>query len=147
MRIIEPKEIPFTELILPIDVSSSNEKIAFGIAKSCIATEIEDANAALSWEKLKKKYDPVSASSLVKMERMSRASRLSKNEIRRYGLIIQKIYKIKLEIMESSMIDDQFIVQVLNSLTGDYELQMLLLQERIGVKYNPLSIDLKEELN
>ena len=55
-------------------------RLPFGIAKSCKATEIEDANAALAWEKLKKKCDPVSASSLVKMERMSRASRLSKNE-------------------------------------------------------------------
>jgi hypothetical protein len=46
------------------------------------------------------------------------------------------------------MTDDQFIVQVLNSLTSDYELQMLLLEKQIGNKDNPLSIEeLKEELN
>ena len=47
--------------------------------------------------------------------------------------------------MGSSMTDDQFMIQVL---TGDYELQMLLLEKRIGSKDNPLSIEeLKEELN
>jgi hypothetical protein len=46
------------------------------------------------------------------------------------------------------MTDDQFMVQFLNSLTNDYELQMLLLEKRIGSKENPLSIDeLKEELS
>jgi hypothetical protein len=45
------------------------------------------------------------------------------------------------------MTDDQFMVQVLNSLTNDYELRMLLLEKRIGSKENPLTIDeLKEEL-
>jgi hypothetical protein len=49
--------------------------------------------------------------------------------------------------MGSNMTDDHFIVQVLNSLTVDYKLQMLLLEKQIGSKDNPLSIeDLKEEL-
>jgi hypothetical protein len=46
------------------------------------------------------------------------------------------------------MKDDQFMVQVLNSLTNEYKLQMLLLEKRIGSKHNPLTIDeLKEELS
>jgi hypothetical protein len=46
------------------------------------------------------------------------------------------------------MTDDQFMVQVLNSLTNAYELQMLLLEKWIGSKENPLNIDeLKEELS
>jgi hypothetical protein len=50
--------------------------------------------------------------------------------------------------MGSNMTDDQFIVQVLNSLTSDYKLQMLLLEQQVGNKVNPLSIeDLKEEFN
>ncbi len=46
------------------------------------------------------------------------------------------------------MTDDQFMVQVLNSLTSDYKLQMLLLEKLIGSKDNLLSIeDIKKELN
>jgi hypothetical protein len=80
LRIADSNEIAFTELILSIDVSNSNGKIAFGIVKSCKSKEFEDVNAALAWEKLKKKYDHISAPSLVKRERMFRESRLGKNE-------------------------------------------------------------------
>jgi gag-polypeptide of LTR copia-type len=99
--------------------------------------------AALAWEK---KYDPVSAPSLVKTERMFRDSRLGKNEDPEVLINSLEDLQIKLEVMGSRMTDDQFMVQVLNSLAGDYELQMLLLEKRIGNRENPFSIeDLKEE--
>jgi hypothetical protein len=47
--------------------------------------------------------------------------------------------------MGSFMTYDHFMVQVLNSLTSDYELQMLLLEKWIGSKENPLTIDESEE--
>jgi hypothetical protein len=50
--------------------------------------------------------------------------------------------------MGSFTTDNQFMVQVLNSLTNDYKLQMLLLEKRIGSKEKPLFIDeLKGELS
>jgi hypothetical protein len=61
LRIIDLNEMAFTKLVLSIDVSSSSGKIAFGIFKSCKTKDCEDGHAGLSWEKLKKKYDPVSA--------------------------------------------------------------------------------------
>jgi gag-polypeptide of LTR copia-type len=103
---------------------------------------------ALAWEKLKKKYDPISSLTLVKIERMFRESRLGKNEDPEVWINNLEDLCIKLETMGSYMTDDQFIVQALNSLTSDYELQMLLLEKQNGSKDNPFSIeDLKEELN
>ena len=148
LRIREHNKNAYTKLILPIDVSNSQGKIAFGIVKSCKSKEFEDGNAALAWDKLKKKYDPISAPSLVKTERIFRESRLGKNEDPEVWINNLEDLRIKLETMGSVMTDDQFIVQVLNSLTSDYELQMLLLEKQIGNKENPLSIEeLKEELN
>jgi hypothetical protein len=72
LRINNLNEIAFTELILSSEVSNRNGKIAFGIVKSCKTKEFEDGNAAPAWGKLKKKYDLVSASSLVKTERFYR---------------------------------------------------------------------------
>jgi hypothetical protein len=43
--------------------------------------------------------------------------------------------------MGAFMTDDQLMLQVLNSSTNDYELQMLLLEKRIGSKENPLPFD------
>jgi hypothetical protein len=60
----------FKELEFSIDVRNISVKIAFVIVKSCNAKDNNDGHAGLSWEKLKKKYDPVSVPSLVKTERM-----------------------------------------------------------------------------
>jgi hypothetical protein len=54
----------------------------------------------------------------------------------------------KIGSMDSFMTDYQFMTQVLNNLTNDYKLHMLLLEKRIASKGNQLSIDeLKEELS
>jgi hypothetical protein len=60
----------FKELEFSIDVRNISFKIPFVIVKSCNAKDNNDGHAGLAWEKLKKKYDPVSVPSLVKTERM-----------------------------------------------------------------------------
>jgi hypothetical protein len=80
LRIIDLNEIAFTEPVLSIDVSISSGKIAFRIVKSCKTKDYEDGHAGLAWEKLKKKYDPVSSPSLVKNERLFRENELGKDE-------------------------------------------------------------------
>jgi hypothetical protein len=85
----------------------------------------------LAWEKLEKKYDPVSALSLVKTERLFRESKLGKDEDPDTWVTNLEDLRLKSEVMGSFMTDDQFMVQVLNSLTNDYEFQMILLEKRI----------------
>jgi hypothetical protein len=102
----------------------------------------------LAWEKLKKKYYLVSTSSLVKTERLFRECKLGKDEDAETWINNLKGLRLKLEVMGLFMTDYQFIVQVLNTLTNKYKLQMFLLEKRIGSKENPLiSDDLKEELS
>jgi hypothetical protein len=85
---------------------------------------------------------------LVKTERLFRESKLGKDEDPETWITNLEELRLNLEVMGSFMTDDQFMVQVLNSLMNDYELQMLLLEKRIGSKKNPLTIDeLKEELS
>jgi hypothetical protein len=85
---------------------------------------------------------------LVKSERFFRESNLGKDEDPETWITNLEDLRLKLEGMGSFMTDEQFMVQVLNILTNYYELQMLLLEKRIGSKENPLNIDeLKEELS
>jgi hypothetical protein len=50
--------------------------------------------------------------------------------------------------MVSEISYDQFMIHVHNNLTSDYELQVVLLEKRIGNKENPLEVEkLREELN
>ena len=66
-KVIELNEIAYTELILSIYV-----KIAFDIVKRCKTKDYPDGNAASAWEKLKNKYEPVSAPSMVKLDKQFR---------------------------------------------------------------------------
>jgi gag-polypeptide of LTR copia-type len=84
---------------------------------------------------------------LVKTERTFRKSKLSKDEDPDVWIANLEDLRIKLEVIGSSMTDEQFMIQILNSLTEEYELQMLLLEKRIVDVNNPVTIEeLKEEL-
>ena len=78
LKIIEFNEIAFTELILSIDVKTSNGKIAFNLIKGCKSKDYPDGNAATAWERLKNKYEPISAPSMVKLEKQFRGLALKK---------------------------------------------------------------------
>jgi hypothetical protein len=78
---------------------------------------------------------------LVKTERLFRECKLGKDEDPETCITNLEDLRLKLEVMGSFMTGDQFMIQLLNSLTNDYKLQILLLKKRIGSKENPLSID------
>jgi hypothetical protein len=78
-RIIKLNEIAYTELILSIDVKTSSGKTAFNIIKSCKVKDHPDGNAAAAWKKLKNKYEPVSAPTLVKLKKQFRELSLERS--------------------------------------------------------------------
>jgi hypothetical protein len=49
--------------------------------------------------------------------------------------------RMKLEDMGSARTHDQFMIHVLNNLTSDYELEMALLEKRMGNNENMLEVD------
>jgi hypothetical protein len=95
----------------------------------------------MAWERLKNKYEPTSAPSLVMTERISRKSSLFKNEDPNAWIKTLEEFRINLEGMGSSMSDDHFMIHVLSTLTSDYELQMDLLEKRIENKENHFEVD------
>jgi hypothetical protein len=61
-------EIPFTEQLLSIDVKTSFGKVAFNIVRGDTSKEYYDGKVTADWEKLKNKYEPTSAPSMVKLD-------------------------------------------------------------------------------
>jgi hypothetical protein len=145
MKKADLNEIAYMELILLIDVRSSSGNVVFSIIKGCKSRDYTDGNSSSAWGKLKKKFDPVYDPSLVKTERVFRQSKLERGEEPEIWITNLKEIRLKLEDMGSHMTDSQFFVQVLNSLANDYELQMVLMEKRIGNKVNPLTIDELQE--
>jgi hypothetical protein len=69
-----------TQLILSIDVKTSYSKIAFNIFKRWNSKDYPDVNAVDTWEYLKNKYEPVSASPMVKLDKRFRDSSLKRGQ-------------------------------------------------------------------
>jgi hypothetical protein len=80
LKIFNLNELAYTELILSIDVKTSSGKIAFNMVKGCKNKDYTEGNATMAWERLKNKYEPTSAPSLVKTEILFRQRSLTRNE-------------------------------------------------------------------
>jgi hypothetical protein len=56
--------------------------------------------------------------------------------------------RVRLEAMGLSISENQFIIHILNNLTSDYELQLALMERRVGDDEKPLTIEeIREELS
>jgi hypothetical protein len=87
LKITKLNEIAFTELTLSIDVKTSNGRIAFNLVKGWKSKDYPDGNAATARERLKKKYEPISAPSMVKLENQFRGLALKRVKILNSGLL------------------------------------------------------------
>jgi hypothetical protein len=120
LKISDSNELAYKELILSIDVRTISGKVAFNMVKGCKNKDYTEGNAAMAWERLKNKYEPISAPSLLKTERMFRQSSFCKNEDKDSWITTLGEFRMKLEEMGSIMTDDQFMIQMLNNLTRNH---------------------------
>jgi hypothetical protein len=81
-------ELAYNELILLIDDKTSSGKVAFYLVKGCKNKDYADGNASMAWERLRNKFEPSSASSLVKLEKQYCQCSLKKDKIQTFGLLI-----------------------------------------------------------
>jgi peroxiredoxin family protein len=88
----------------------------------------------LALDNIKKKFDPVSAPSLVKTERTFRKGKLEKGEYPEIWITKLEELRLKLEDMESHLTDCNFMVKLFNILSNHYELKMILMEKCIWDK-------------
>jgi hypothetical protein len=122
MKNAELNEIANTESIHSVDVRNSSGKVVFSIIKGCKSKGYTDGNSTLAWDKVKKKFDPVSVPSLIKIEIAFRKNKLEKGEDLEIEITNIEELCLKPEDMNSHITGFQFMVQVHNGLTNDYEL-------------------------
>jgi hypothetical protein len=119
---IEMNEIAYTELILSIDVNTSSGKNTFNLIEGCKSKDYPDGNAAIAWERLKNKYEPISTPSLVKLEKQFRELYLKKGQDPEIWITELEDLRVRLEAIGLSISENQFMIHILNNLTSDYEL-------------------------
>jgi hypothetical protein len=99
--IIKLNEIAYIELILSIDLSASNGKVALNIIRVCKTKDYLDGNGTIAWERLRNKYELVSEPSMVKPEKQFRELSLEKGQDPEIWITeLEDIY-VKLENMRS----------------------------------------------
>ena len=141
-------ELADTELILSIDDKASNGKVAFNLVKGCKNKDYANGNASMAWERLRNKFEPQSAPSLVKMEKQFRQCALKKGQDPDVWITELEDYRMKLDELGSSISENQFILHILNNMTADYDLQLAMMEKRLNDKANPLTVDeIRDDLN
>jgi hypothetical protein len=90
---------------------------------------------------LKNKFQTASAPSLVKMEKQYHQCVLKMNQDSE--IWISKIEDLRMifEDLGSRITDNQFMIQIVNNMTLDYDLQLAMMEIRVKDKANPLIID------
>jgi hypothetical protein len=136
-------KLAYTELILSIYV-----KVAFNLVKGFKNKDYADGNARMAGGRLKNKFEPSSAPSLVKLEKQFRQCSLKKGQDPDIWITELEDYRMRLEELGSSISDNQFILHILNNMMDDYDLQLAMMETRVTDKSNPLTIDkIRENLN
>ena len=59
----------FEDLILSIDHTSKQGKVAFSLVKNCKTAKYPEGNCKLAWDRLVAKYSPKTAPSLLKLKK------------------------------------------------------------------------------
>jgi len=121
--------LAFEELILSIDMSKDKGKIAFQIVKNCKTTTKKGGDSALAWKRLKEKYAPKIAPK--KMELMREFQKMTlklSGEDPDVGLTNLESIQTKLAKMSYNVLDEQFMIHVLNNLPEEYNIQVLKLE-------------------
>jgi gag-polypeptide of LTR copia-type len=90
----------------------------------------------------------VSAPTLVKLEKQFRELSLKKGQDPEIRITELVDLCVSLETMDSSILENQFMIHILNNLTSDYKLQLAMMEKRVGDIENPVTVEeIKGELS
>jgi hypothetical protein len=92
MMIADLNDLVYIELFVLIDDKISIGKVALNFFKRCKIYEYVDSNAFMEWERLKNRFESVSAPSSVKMEKQFCQCTLKRSQDPEIWITENKIY-------------------------------------------------------
>ena len=145
----EANEQAFTDLILSVDGSTANGRVAFNLIRLSKTKDMAYGDARLAWSRLQNKYATKSAPSLMALKKEFVNSRLaSKRDDPDIWIVNLEDIRIRMELQGSTMSDMDFMIHILNNLPKEYEVTQAKLEDKLGDDIDPLTIDeLRTELS
>jgi predicted Ser/Thr protein kinase len=89
-------------------------------------------------------FQPRTGPTLAKTHKQFFASQLKPGERPDEWITELKKYRMEMDEMKSPMMDDPFLVHIVNNLTADYDLVVDIHNRRSGAMRNPLTITTEE---
>jgi hypothetical protein len=118
------------------------------LKRGCKTKNYPDGNDYIAWERFKNKYEPVSALSMLKLEKQFRELSLKNGQDPEIRITELESLCVKLENMGSCMTENQFMIHMLNNFTSEYKLQLAMMKRRVGDADKPLTVEeVRGELN
>jgi len=148
-KIHDKNELVFEELVLLIDTSQGEGRVAFQSVCCSKSNDYKNGNATDAWKQLTDKYVPNMAP--IKLELKSEFQKSNFQDASEdpdmWILNLESICA-RLKDLKADILDKDFIIHVLNGLLANYKVQVSKLEEQFGSTTNLLSIqDMQNELN
>jgi len=154
VKLGDANEEAFEDVILSINHTTKQGKVAFSLVKNCKTSDYPEGNCKLAWDRLVAKYAPKTAPSLLKLKKQFANSKLGDAEthpdewITELESLRNDMDKISLS---AKMTDQDFMIHVLNNLPVEYDVVLDGMESRLMLPdgdANKLTIeDVRDKLN
>jgi len=148
-EICDKNELAFEELVLSINTSKEDGRVAFQAVCCCKLDDYKNWSMADAWKHLSAKYVPNMA--LIKLELKSKFQKTKLQDASKDPDVwISNLESIhaRLKDLSTDISDKDFIIHVQNGLLAKYKVQVSKLEERFSSTTNPLTIqDMRNKLN
>ena len=154
VKLGDANEEAFEDVILSINHTTKQGKVAFSLVKNCKTSDYPEGNCKLAWDRLVAKYAPKTAPSLLKLKKQFANSKLGDAEMHPDEWITEleslrnDMDKISLS---AKMTDQDFMIHVLNNLPVEYDVVLDGMESRLMLPdgdTNKLTIeDIRDKLN
>ena len=146
-KLSKKNDLAYSDLILCINTDTTYGKVAFTLVRSTKSDSHPNGNAAEAFKRLLNKYKPKTAPTLAKLCAQFFGNKLKTGHDPDVYISIMEDIRYKMSENNYNMSDDQFLVHILNSLNQDYAVQINMMEKRLGLKVDPLTIeDMRDEL-
>jgi len=139
----------YEELILSIDGTTKQGKVAFNLVKGAKTKNLSEGNAHLAWTRLTSKYAAKNAPTLLKLKREFTNSKLdNQTDPEEWITNLEEIQTRLIEDFKSEISEEDMIIHVLNNLPSEYDTEVAILEKRLGDKISALTLEeIREDLS
>jgi hypothetical protein len=106
-----------------------------------VSADYPSGDSADAMARLKKRYQPDTAPELARLQSKFYGTRQKGRQDPDIYISYLEDIRFRMAEMHSTMTDQQFLDQVLNTLDKDYEYQVNMIERRVGAASNPLTIE------